>query len=311
VRRVAVLVLLAVAAWYVARSLGTQWAQVRVAAAALRPRWGLVAAASALVFATYALLVQSWRALLAGWGGHLPYWTAVRIWMVSNLARYVPGTLWAVGAMGVLADEAGVAPAVAGGAAVLNTLVNLAAGFVVVTTLGGEAASRLAPNLPHARAFAALLGLGGAISLPAALPALTGLAARLLRRDAPARLPLRTFVAVFVSNLCAWIAYGVAFEMFTRALFPAAGDNWAGYVAVFTGSYLIGFLAILAPGGLLVRESAMVLALTGLGVVPNAVDAALVAVASRLWLTALEVAPGVAFFAGGALRRRRGVPATA
>lgn len=310
-RRLAVLALLAVGAWYVARSLGAQWSQVRLAAATLRPRWSLIAAASVVVLATHALLVQSWRALLAAWGGRLPYWTGARIWTVSNLARYVPGTLWAVGAMGVLADEAGVPPAVAGGAAILNTLINLAAGFVVVTAFGGDAAARLAPGLPHARVLAAVVGVGGALALPIALPALTALAARLLRRVPPARLPVRTFAAVFLSNVCAWLAYGVAFWLFTRAILPAAGDNWVGYVAVFTGSYLIGFLALLAPGGLFVREGAMVLALTGLGLVPNAVDASLVAVASRLWLTVLEVVPGVAFFAGGALRRRRGVPATA
>lgn len=310
VRRFAFLAALALVAWFVVRSLGAQWTSVRAAAAVLRPRWTLVVLASAVVLATYALLVQSWRALLAGWGGRLEYWTGVRIWTVSNLARFVPGTLWSVGAMGVLADDAGVPPAAAGGAAILNTLLNLAAGFIVVTALGGDYAARLAPGLTHARALAAGMGVAGAVVLPAVLPRLTAFAARALRREAPPMLPLRTFVVAFGANLLAWLAYGLAFWTFARALLPAAGDNWAGYVAVFTGSYLVGFLALLAPGGLFVREGAMVVALTSLGLVPGAADATLLAVASRLWLTVLEVTPGVAFLAAGALRGRR-VPAAA
>lgn len=310
-RRGAVVLGLALVAWFMARSLGGQWAQVRGAAATLRPRWTLIAVASVVVLATYALLVQSWRALLAGWGGRLEYWTGVRIWTVSNLARYVPGTLWSIGAMGVLADGAGVPPAAAGGAAILNTLLNLSAGFLVVTALGGDYAARLAPRLPHARVLAAAVGVAGAVLLPAALPRLSAFAARLLRRDAPPALPLGTFVAALVANLLAWFAYGVAFWLFARALLPGAGDNWAGYVAVFTGAYLTGFLALLAPGGLFVREGAMVIALTTMGLVPSVVDATLLAVASRLWFTVLEVAPGVAFLSAGALRGRRGPAAIA
>ncbi len=302
VRTVAVMLALAVVGWFLVRSVGAQWAQFRIAATALRPRWSLVAAASVLVLATYALLVQSWRALVAGWGGRVPYWAGVRIWTVSNLARYVPGTLWTVGAMGVLAERAGVPPAAAAGAAVLNTLLNLAAGFVVLAVSGGEYVGRLVPGLSHPRAVGAGLGLAGAIALPLCLPYVTALAARVLRRDAPPPLRSRAFVAAFAANLLAWLSYGLAFGWFARALLPSAGDNWAGYVAVFTGSYIVGFLALLAPGGLFVRETAMIVALTSTRMASPA-DAAVLAAASRLWLTALEILPGLTFLAAGAFGR--------
>lgn len=296
-------VLLGISAWFFAHSLGAHWGEFRAAATTLRPDWLRTAAASALVLATYALLVQSWRALVGGWGGRLAYWRGVRIWTVSNLARYVPGTLWSVGAMGVLAEGAGVPPAAAAGAAILNTLLNVAAGFVVLAVAGGDSLGRLAPRVPHPRALGLALGLAGAVALPVCLPLVTALAARVLRRERSPALPWPTFVGAFVANVLAWISYGLAFGYFARAVLPAAGANWAGYVAVFTFSYLAGFLVLLAPGGLLVREGAMVLALVSSGMASQA-DALLLAAAQRLWLTVLEVVPGLAFLAAGAFRRR-------
>ncbi|GJG88695.1 hypothetical protein tb265_38760 [Gemmatimonadetes bacterium T265] len=297
-------VAVAAVAWFLVRHVAGQWGAYRAVALALRPRWPLVVGASALVLGTYALLIQSWRALVTGWGGRLAYWTGVRIWTVSNLARYVPGTLWSIGAMGLLAENAGVPPGAAAGAAILNTLLNLAAGCVVLAVAGGDYVARVIPGIAHPRLLGAIVGVAGAVALPVALPLLTALAARVLRRDRPAPLPFRNVVGAFVANLVAWVAYGLAFGWFARGMLPSIGRNWAGYVAVFTGSYLTGFLALLAPGGLFVREAAMVVALTTTGMASRT-DAEVLAIAQRLWLTVLEIIPGLTFLAAGALRSRR------
>ncbi len=302
-RTAVIVAVLAIVAWAIVRSLGTQWATLHDAAATLRPDGWRIALASALVLATYALLIQSWRLLVTGWGGHLAYWNGARIWTVSNLARYLPGTLWSVGAMGVLADEAGVPPATAAGAAILNMLLNLGAGFVVLAIAGGDLVARLVPRIPHPRALGLAIGGVGVVLLPLLLPRITRVAARLLRREAPAALPFRAFAAAFGANVAAWCTYGLAFAWFARALHPTAGANWAGYVAVYAFSYITGFLALLAPAGLFVRELAMVVALTRSGLATPA-DAVVLAAGSRLWLTVLEVVPGVAFIASGALRTR-------
>ena len=309
-RTAVVLALLAAVAWFVAARLGTQWSEFRRAAITLHPRWDRLALASALVLATYALLIQSWRVILQGWGGKLGFRDAARIFFVSGLARFLPGALWAVGAMGVLAERAGVAPAAAAGAAILGQVLNIAAGFVVLTAAGGEALPQFMHGVSHPRLVTAVLGLAGVVVLPVVLPALTALAARLLRREQPPRLPLRTLVAAFGANLLSWVGYGVAFGWLARALLPGtigAAGSWSGYVAVYSGAYLAGLLALLAPGGLVVREGAIVFGLTRAGMA-SPVDAALLAVASRLWLTVLEVAPGVGFLVAGAIRRGHAVP---
>ena len=143
--------------------------------------------------------------------------------------------------------------------------------------------------------------------MPPGLPIVLGpamrLAARLLRRDLPVReAPRAVLWLVVLSNVAAWVGYGVAFGLLAAALAPASAGNWVGCLAVFTGSYLVGYLALFAPGGIGFRELAMVTSLTALGLA-SPVDAWLLAAASRLWLTVLEVAPGVLFLARDATLR--------
>jgi glycosyltransferase 2 family protein len=73
---------------------------------------------------------------------------------------------------------------------------------------------------------------------------------------------------------------------------PAATGNASAYIAVYTGSYLAGYLALFAPGGVGVREAVLVLAMPRFQLA-SAADAAVIAITSRLWLTVLEIVPGV------------------
>jgi hypothetical protein len=147
-----------------------------------------------------------------------------------------------------------------------------------------------------------VLGTLGLLATPVALPLVARLAARVTGRSyVPVRLPARVLLGVSAANVASWILYGVAFRWLAGALLPGLAGKWVEYVAVFAGSYLAGYLALVVPGGLGVRELSMAAALYRLGVADEP-TAALLAVASRLWLTVLELAPGLIFLARGALR---------
>lgn len=296
------LLILAVVAWFAIATLSDQWGAFRIRAATVRPHWAGIAGSGLLVFATYALLVQSWRTLVQAWGDQLGFVDAARIWSISNLGRYVPGKLWSIGAMGLLAQRAGVSPVAAAGSAVVGLVVNLAAGFVVLCVAGTDVVRALVPGVGRAAVVLPALGLAGLVATPLLLPPLTRIAARLGKRDLPpVRVPARTLVIVVAANVASWIGYGVGFRWLARALVPTTAGDWFGYVAVFAGSYLAGYLALVVPGGLGVREAFMVAGLRALGLA-DAPTAALLAVASRLWLTVLELLPGLVFLARGTAR---------
>jgi hypothetical protein len=87
-----------------------------------------------------------------------------------------------------------------------------------------------------------------------------------------------------------WVAYGVAFRLLALGLLGDAPGGWGFYLTAFTESYLAGVIAVFAPAGILVREGALIRILTPqLG----AADAVILAIAARIWHTALEVLCGL------------------
>lgn len=310
--RAARLLVLAGLAWLAWLVVAGQWEELRAQPLEVHPRWGSIALSAIVVLLTYTLLIELWRRLIGATGQGLAPFAAARVWFVSALGRYVPGRVWQVGAMAVLARRAGVSAIAATGAAVVNTLVNIAAGMVVAVATGGAlldraftagtepAASVLRPSeLALLLAAAGLLGL---VALPWLLPALTRAVERLTKRqvELPPLRPLTLWVLV-AGHLASWVLYGAAFQLLVHGVLGAATGATLAYVAVFTASYIVGYLALLTPGGLVVREVAMIAALTSAGLASPA-EAALLAVASRLWLTVLEVLPGALFLAADAVR---------
>lgn len=293
--------LLALAAVALAgRAIVLQWRAFVASGARLEPRWSLVALSSLIVLLTYALLVETWRRMVRAWDADLPWSQAARIWFISNLGRYLPGKVWQIGAMGVMAQQRGVSMVAATGSALVINLVNLLAGFGLVLVTGAE--------FFEARAAASALAvvlLIGIILAPRVVPLAARVAGRLLGRElwVPA-LPDRAVWLAAVGCLMAWILYGIAFRVFVAGILGSAPGRTTSYIAVFTGSYLAGYIVLFAPGGIGVREGSLIVALGRFGLA-QAGAAGVISLTSRLWLTILEVLPGLGYLAADALRERR------
>lgn len=293
-------VLAVVVIWFAVDRLRGQWDDVAATAARLDPRWSIVAGSGVIVLLTYGLLIQTWRVVVGGWGQQLSYPDAARIWTISNLGRYLPGKVWQLGAMAYLAQQRGVSGAVAAGSALVVTVINLIAGFVVAAVTGAELLGFSSLGIALIAAAAA-----GVVLAPAAIPALVRLAARLLRRDAreiPA-LPARSLWFAVVASAIAWVMYGIAFQLLTLGVLGSAPGATSLYIAVFTGSYVLGFVVLIAPAGLGVREVSMGTALANAGFAVS--SATVLVIVSRLWLTVLELMPALLFLAYGAVRATR------
>jgi hypothetical protein len=303
------LALFAALAWFAVATLRPQWASIRHTVSSLRPSWTTLSLASAAILVGYAILITAWRQLMAGWGSPIPWMAALRIWFVSNLGKYIPGKVWAIGAMAVLAREAGASPAVATGASIVMNLVNIAAGGIAIAVLG---AGDVLARVPGARVGAWVVLGGTAVGL-AAGPRLLVMASGWLRRlrgGEMAPLPTMSHLAllgVLLVNVGGWLAYGVGFWLFSRAITASGAGSLAAASAVYVASYLAGYLALFAPGGIGVREAAMYSLLITLQLATPA-DAAVLVASSRIWITVLEVVPGLLFLPGMAFGRRTSLP---
>jgi len=284
--------LIATLVW-IARALAHQWDEIRAVAAATELQWGWILLASLIVLATYAMLIQSWRLLLAGWGGHLRYGAAVRIWTIANLGRYLPGKLWSVGALGVLAKREGVSAVTAAGAAILGTLLNIGAGFGILAVSGTRALGAFNPWLKFASLGISVAFVVGTLLLPRILPPFLHRIA--VWRGLPpleTHLPAGTLWTATGINAASWACYGLAFAAFTRGVAPQVLASPSLFIVIWTASYLMGYVVLFAPGGIGVRDAAMTGGLIALGLAGSA-DAAWIALASRVWLTVWEILPGL------------------
>jgi glycosyltransferase 2 family protein len=280
-----VLALVGAALW----ALRNQLPSVRAVAGQVHPRWGLVVAASGIMLLTYFLLIEGWRRVLAALGGLLGRADAARIWFGSNLARWLPGMFWQLGAMAEMTRRRGVPVAVSTGSAMLVTVVNLFTGLAVTCVFAFPV---LRDRFGANGWWIVAIGVAALVLAPIVVPRIGALARRLTGRE----IALPTFranavIIAAVSTTLAWLAYGLAFWMMTRAVLPGDARSLTGSIALYTLSYLTGLLNPM-PAGLGAAEGAMVVLAPQLGVATQA-EAAVLSIIVRLWRTVLEVAPGV------------------
>lgn len=284
--------------FFAARALATQWSKAEPRLSHIQIQWEWIALATLLVLASYLLLIEGWRRVLGAWDSHLPFSQAARIWFLSNLGKYVPGNIWSLTAMGVMARERGRSAIAAAGSSVIMQTVTLATGTAIVMVTGAKLLGQ-----PVLVGLSVVILVAILLSAPKFLPPLAAWIGRLIGREiAPPSVPATSIWTAAVVSTVSWLFYGLAFELFVRALLGVSPGEISSYIAVYTAAYILGFISPIAPAGLGVREFTLAAFMTQLGLASEA-DAALVAIAARLWLTVVELVPSGLYVANGATRR--------
>lgn len=269
---------------FVTLAISRNWERFRTVRVELVWRPLPILAAGAAVLLSYAVLIEAWRRVLRGWQEHLRFAEAARIWCLSNLGRYLPGKVWSIAGLTVLAKRAGVGGWQAAGAAVSMQALAIGTGASVaaVATPGTFSAPQLA--------VAALMTVGTFALLSSR--AIGGAVARLLRARPEFRiLPFSTIGLAGGIALASWLLYGLAFWLLAHGLLEDPALSLYTAIGVFAAGYIVGLLALFAPGGVGVRE---ILFVTLLAPSMGSGPALAVTVASRLLLTLMEVVAALA-----------------
>jgi hypothetical protein len=297
--RIAVqVVLIGVVTWFAWDSIWDNRADIQAAATSIRPNWWLLIASGLVVLTAYLLLIETWRRLMKDWGASVRYTAAAHIWFVSVLGRYIPGRVWAAIAVGVMASRLGVSPVAAVGSSLLLTLINIVVGTAIIVALGGGDLIQSALEHTGVPLWIHYTILGISISaivlLPFTIKPLAVLVRRITKREfelpsLPAWSILRSAIACTV----AWALYGTAFLIFCTGLLGTTNGNVVDFVKVYTTSYMLGYVSVFTSSGFVVRELALQALLMTYEIVAVEGQAVLAAWYSRIWLTVLEVLPGV------------------
>lgn len=293
--------LLVVITWALYRALGLNVAELnRADLARWRPATVPLLGSAALLIAVYLTHALLWRRIVMDLVGEsLAIGTALRIYFLANLGRYLPGRIWQVAGMAVLAQRAGVPALGAIAASALAQLCFLLTGTLFLTAvmpvaLGtGTIIAGIAIGAVLVGAVCWGLGTTSGEELRRRLGDRLGsrIGGRLGPRiaaalDAIGKVRPRDALVWLTGYLLSWVLLGGAFAIFTSAFVPAAASEIRYLAGTMAAGYLSGYLAIFAPAGVGVREGVLGLLLARVVPAPAAL---LVSVASRIWFTITEL----------------------
>ena len=274
-------VIVLVIAVFLGRSIWSQWGVIRDYSWTVNV--GFLLVSLAIIWADFLVLIALWRFLLQRIAGApLRFGDAYRVWFLSNFGKYVPGKVWTILGMTYLLKRHGFSPPLVLAAAVLNQALSIVSGILLAVMIVGAEMLHLSLGL-----VSVLLIAGVVLLYPPLFQRLLNLGLRLVKRDEiKIDLSFGTVLLLFAIYVATWIAYGGAFWMMLLGWgIEPLGSFWT-VTAVFAASYLVGFLALFAPGGLGVREGSLTVLLRDL--LPAGL-AAPVALLSRLWMTLAEI----------------------
>lgn len=275
------LLLTGLVTWFILRAVGVNLGKLgSFDLSTLHIRWVVLAVASSLLVAAYLYAASLWGLMVRELSGvEMGLVASLRVFFTANLGRYLPGKVWQIAGLALLARKEGVPAATASGAAVLGQAFSLAGATLV------GAGVLLRSEWGDLGAMVVLGGLLACVAVPGILRALMGLWFRLSREAEPPGLELGAAFGVRWMGLyaLAWLMQGGAFLVLGRSLGMALPPLEA--LAAYPAAYVLGYVAVFAPAGIGVREGFLIAFLDPI----LGTGAAALAVIARLWTTAVEL----------------------
>jgi uncharacterized membrane protein YbhN (UPF0104 family) len=272
------IVLFAVVLLAVVRS----WNEVR----STLSRIGLVdvVLAELLVLVGLAASALTWRVSLRELGSTVRVDAAAKIYLLGQLGKYVPGSVWALALQMELATRAGVSRRRGMTASVFAIAINVMTGLL----LGLAVVPTVVSGRPWLIAAAIALAVVCAVALsPSVLTRLVDAGLRALRRPPVGRrVTWRGLLTASAWSIGSWLTYGMAVWVLTVGVGAPAGESLGLCLSGVALAMTAGFLVVIAPSGIGVREGVFVAALSP--VLPPR-EALAVALAARLVFTVADL----------------------
>lgn len=224
------------------------------------------AGACVLVLLGLAATGLLWLQIMAGLGARLPRRTGLAMFFVGQLGKYIPGSVWTIGAQAQMAGRHGVPVRTTVAAGLVFLGYHLVTGILVgmlVVLLGGL-------DAPWPGWLSALAAAGSATAIA---PPVVRRSIRLLVR-AELRIGWAGTLLVLALMTTTWAAYAQALVLLAPGL---PWSDVAAYGGAFALAYAVGVVVVVAPAGVGAREALFVLLLTPLSSVAAATAVALLA----------------------------------
>ena len=238
-----------------AKPLKEQWPMVR-------DRIGVGMAArfifASMMFAVFlfAFRALSWWNILQSFGHRLPIAAATRIWSTSELARYLPGSIWQVVGRVYLVKPYGVSGAISTTSQILEVSIFLLANVLVAVAFLLGFWAKIDPEArPWLYVALALVPMLAVLLHPKIFYGIANwLLARLGKQPIIRRLRGKNMLKLLAWLVIGLLWQGMAVYLIADPLLDLKIDWWWIIAGAYCLAWIAGFLAFLSPGGLGVRE---------------------------------------------------------
>jgi hypothetical protein len=295
-RAVLLVLVLAAATWTLVR----YWDDVAATVADMS--WTSVVPSALLVCVGIACGTLSWQVLVDDLGTPIGAGRGAQTFLVGQLGKYLPGSVWAYVLQLELGRRAGLARTRVFAATVFSRAVAVVAALVV----GALALPELLaadPSLGWLRWMYVLLPVGLVCLHPRILTALVTFGFRLLRRPRPTHpVRRRTVLHSLAWALGSYSSYGVHLWLLARGEASVAAGELLLLVGVMGIAMIAGLFAVVLPSGAGVRELVIV---TGLAPFVGPGSAIAFAAVSRVLFTLADLAMAGGAAALAVIARRR------
>ena len=280
----------------------SQWDELT---AALRTMsWALVVVSLLPAAASTWVNVLAWRAVISDLGGHLSVAQAGRVFLIGQLGKYLPGSIWSFLAQAQLARDHQVSRKATLTGSLLGVAISLGCGATVTLLMLPFGATDAVRRYWW---VALILPLCVVTLHPRILGPVLDWGLRVIRRQPLEQYP--TYRGQLTSAgwyFLGWVLLGVHAWLLMLSLGAPVGRSLPIAIGGFALAFVLGLVFIPAPAGAGIREVVIVLAL---GAVLTSSEALAVALTSRIMLTALDfVLAGISWRAGRPGRRADDVP---
>jgi glycosyltransferase 2 family protein len=264
------------------------WAAV----SSMNPGWLVVAFVA--VLGALVLSMLSWKVLWPAFGVRLRVVRGARLYFISQLGKYLPGSVWTIAAQAQMAGEIGASRSSSIVLSLIALLVSVALGLGIGVTL----LPFIDPHLLGEYWWVVIVGVALlACLVPTVLRLGVRLALTVLRRPSSA-FTYDWVVAARTSGAQAanWLLGGLQLWLILIGLGVDPGRSLLPSIAAFALASSLGILLIPFPAGLGVREFVITLVLTSVTDAETAVAAALLSrllyVFADFGLASLGIATG-------------------
>lgn len=293
IRKIIALCVVCITFYFIGKTLYKNWHTIEFSK--LKFNFVYLGVSYFIVALSFLLGAYIWKRNLSMLKEHISFIAALRVNALSTLPKYAPGKVWGIIGKVYLAKKEGISEHSSVVTISLETILSILGGIILFLF---TASSIFKGRLPYTF-YILLIPICAIITHPRILIGVTNLFLKLFKR------PLIDFMPKYIRILellilytISWVLQGTSIFFLIKSFYAISENTLLKIIGFHSFSWVIGFITIITPGGLGVKEGVFSYFLSF--IVPSGI-AVIISLVVRIWGTIAEIIFSLIFL--GSIRK--------